>query len=425
MSDPSKSGSPKPTARTIALVGPGLLVAATGVGAGDLATAGFTGAELGLAVSWAVVVGAVLKFVVTEGIARWQVATGETLLAGLGRRAGPIAGLIFLVYALPWLVVTGGALISACAATTLALIGVEPSIAARLIAGATCSAAGVALALAGGFRLFERTMAVCVGAMFLVVVVSAVATRPDLSELARGLFIPRIPDQDGALGWTVALIGGVGGTLTILCYGGWMRDHAVATGHTPPPREALRGARLDLALGYAATAVFGLAMIVIASGLGAEGKGSGLIVALADRLGDQVAPWTRWAFLVGACAAVFSSLLGVWQAFPQLVSDACRASGLLGTSARRAHDAGSTGKDPVALVTLVAIATIPLATLVLDFSSIQKAYGVYGATFVPLLALVLLLANGRRAWLGEHRNGPIAAIALIVTLAFFGWLALR
>ncbi|MEO0588539.1 MAG: hypothetical protein AAF078_12975, partial [Planctomycetota bacterium] len=64
----------------LALIGPGLLVAATGVGAGDLATAGFAGAELGVAVAWAVVVGAAMKLVVTENLGRHQLATGRTVL---------------------------------------------------------------------------------------------------------------------------------------------------------------------------------------------------------------------------------------------------------------------------------------------------------------------------------------------------------
>ena len=41
----------------LTLLGPGLLVAATGIGAGDLATASFTGSILGTAVLWAAVVG--------------------------------------------------------------------------------------------------------------------------------------------------------------------------------------------------------------------------------------------------------------------------------------------------------------------------------------------------------------------------------
>ena len=49
-----------------AVIGPGILVAATGVGAGDLATAAFTGSRLGMAVLWAVAIGAFVKFVLNE-----------------------------------------------------------------------------------------------------------------------------------------------------------------------------------------------------------------------------------------------------------------------------------------------------------------------------------------------------------------------
>ena len=74
--------------RLLAIVGPGLLVAATGIGAGDLATASFAGSYLGTTVLWAAVVGAFLKFVVTEGLARWQLATGTTLLEGVVEHLG-------------------------------------------------------------------------------------------------------------------------------------------------------------------------------------------------------------------------------------------------------------------------------------------------------------------------------------------------
>ena len=76
-----KKGSQK---NLLVIVGPGLLVAATGVGAGDLATASLSGSFLGTAILWAAVLGAFLKFVVTEGLARWQLATGDTLIEGPG-----------------------------------------------------------------------------------------------------------------------------------------------------------------------------------------------------------------------------------------------------------------------------------------------------------------------------------------------------
>lgn len=89
------------------VIGPGLMVAATGVGAGDLWTASFVGENLGVAVLWAVLLGAFFKFVLTEGLARWQLATGQTALEGAVLRLGMPIRWIFLFYLLVWSVFVG------------------------------------------------------------------------------------------------------------------------------------------------------------------------------------------------------------------------------------------------------------------------------------------------------------------------------
>ncbi|GFO81583.1 MAG: hypothetical protein A49_12100 [Methyloceanibacter sp.] len=106
------------------LIGPGLLLAATGVGAGDLATGSFVGGLLGTAVLWAVAVGAFFKYVVTEGLARWQLATGQTLIEGVATRAGRWAIWLFLPYLLLWSFFVGSALMSATGATLYAIMPV-------------------------------------------------------------------------------------------------------------------------------------------------------------------------------------------------------------------------------------------------------------------------------------------------------------
>lgn len=63
-------------------VGPGLITAATGVGAGDLVAALVAGATLGMTFAWAIVVGAILKYYLNEGVGRWQLSTGQTILEG-------------------------------------------------------------------------------------------------------------------------------------------------------------------------------------------------------------------------------------------------------------------------------------------------------------------------------------------------------
>ena len=61
--------------------------------------------------------------------------------------------------------------------------------------------------------------------MFVTVIVTAIMLKPDLMSLVEGIFLPSIPQTNGdGLAWTIALIGGVGGTVTILCYGYWIRE---------------------------------------------------------------------------------------------------------------------------------------------------------------------------------------------------------
>ena len=212
------------------MIGPGLLVAATGVGAGDLASAGFAGSQLGTAILWAVLLGAFFKFVLTEGLARWQLATGQTLLEGMANRLGRASGWIFLPYLLLWSFFVGSALMSACGVTLHAIFPVfEDASEAKIVFGIASSLIGLVLVLRGGFKLFERIMSICIAFMFVTVVVSAIVIMPDLSEVFRGLLIPSIPEVGGeGIPWTMALIGGVGGTVTILCYGYWIAEEGRA-----------------------------------------------------------------------------------------------------------------------------------------------------------------------------------------------------
>ena len=399
-------------------MGPGILVAATGVGAGDLATAGFAGSQLGVAVLWAILVGAFFKFVLTEGLMRWQLATGKSLLEGVARHLGPIPGWLFLVYFILWSYFVGSALISANGVALLALVPVfdDPST-GKIVFGTSASVLGLILARKGGFKLFEKVMGVCILVMFVTVAVSAVIVAPPISEIAKGLVIPSIPKPNGGgIGWTLALMGGVGGTVTILCYGYWIAEE----GRKGP--EHLPFCRIDLGIGYLVTALFGIAMTVIGSTVIASGSGAGLIVNIADALAESVGPLARWAFLVGALGAVFSSLLGVWQSTPYLFADLWRL--FVQKSDNEASSPANTNAKPYRFFQY-ALAFVPMLGLLVEFKEVQKIYGIAGALFLPMLTIALLVLNGREKWMGKLRNRPTTMVTLVSILAFFSWMAWR
>lgn len=398
----------------LVVIGPGVLVAATGVGAGDLGTAGFAGVKLGTAVLWAVLLGALLKYVLNEGLTRWQLATGTTLLEGSIKHFGKIFSWLFLAYFLIWSFLVGLALLSACGATWHAILPIfNEAQSDKIFYGAVHSLLAVVLVIAGGYKLFEKVMGLCIAVMFLVVVATAVALRPTIREVITGAFIPRIPHwNQGGLDWTIALLGGVGGTLTILCYGYWIREE----GRTGP--ESLTTCRIDLATGYLMTALFGMGVIVIGSRV-AELQSTGgvtLLLEMSDQLKQTFGAYgvfAKWAFLVGAWGAVFSSLLGVWQSLPYLFADFCDQSfgektGLVSTTSFTYRSF------------LYALALVPVMGLVfIPFQEAMKIYAIIGALVVPFLAGILLWLNNRTELVGKDlRNTWRSNVILSLTLVF-------
>lgn len=400
------------------IIGPGVLLAATGVGAGDLATGSIVGSYYGTTLLWAVIVGAWMKFIISEGVARWQLATGDTILEGVVHKAGSWVIWLVLFYLILFSFFLGSALMGASGVALHALIPFfDNSVQGKVAFGIAASLVGFFMVLIGGYRLFEYAMRVCIAIMFVTVVLTAGYLWPGTGSVIQGLLIPTIPDLAGSgLGWTLALIGGVGGSITLLCYGYWLREE----GRESPQDMSI--CRIDLAVGYTVTALFGAAMLIIGSSIEIEGTGSTLLVNLGESLREQLGPWGRVFFLIGAFGAIFSSLLGVWQALPYIFADCCRLV------SEKYLPGKKVAIDTRALpyrAFLVYIATVPMIGLFRSFSEIQKIYTVAGALFLPFLALVLLLLNGRKDWVGELRNSWLMSASIVVILLFFASIAYR
>ncbi|GAA2033717.1 Nramp family divalent metal transporter [Pseudokineococcus marinus] len=390
-------------------VGPGIVVAATGVGAGDLVATLIAGAELGYVLLWAAVVGCVVKIALAEATGRFHLATGTTIIQGWRSLTRWATG-YFGVYVVVWGFVYGA---TAMTASALPLAALFPDVMPLPAWGALCGVAGLVLAVTSRYAVFEKIMTVLIGVMFLVVVGLAVLVAPDVPAVLAGL-VPRLPD--GSVVYTLGLVGGVGGTITMAAYGYWVN----AKGW----RDAgwVRVMRWDNRIAYVTTGVFVVAMLVVgAELLNAASisltQGDRGLLDLGEVLEDRFGPVVATVFLVGFFAAAFSSLLGVWNGVSLLFADfvaTMRSS--TGSPARAEHPERS-----LPFRAFVLWLTFPPMLLLLVDQPFQLvlAYGVLGALFMPFLAgtLLWLLNTGRvpREW----RNRWLSNVLLVAAGLLF------
>lgn len=388
------------------LVGPGLVAAATGVGAADLVATMIAGQRYGYALLWAVIVGTIMKIVLVEGVGRYSLATGNTMFHGW-RELGRWTSWYFAPYIVIWGLVYGAAAMSG---TGLALSALFPGTNLTMwaiLTGVLC----FALTWLGQYQLFEKLAAVLVGIMFVTVVGIAAITAPNLPEILRGL-VPTIPD--GSFVYVLSIAGGVGGTITLAAYGYWLREKKWFT------PKWMKVMRMDNSVAYAVTGIFVLATLVLGAELlysanvAVSDNDQGL-VDMADvleaRYGTYISKW----FIVGFFSAAFSSCLGVWNGVSLMFADYV---GHL-KNLPQGHPSTSTGGKYYRAY-LIWLTFPPMLLLLLGKpTGLIIGYGVLGAFFMPFLGLTLLVLLNTKHTPKEWRNGWfINTLMGIISAAF-------
>ncbi len=394
-------------AHALRVIGPGLVLAAAGIGAGDVVVASVTGMRTGTTLLWGIAFTVALKFVLTEALARWQLATGETIVRAWVTRLPRWVSWVFGAYLLLWTFLVGASLSSACGLAAASLV---PALSVP-VWGAIHAVIAAALVALGRHTSVQRVTKLLIGLMALCVLISAGLSRPPLGEVLTGLVVPRLPEVGGAAAF-LALLGGIGGSLTVLCYSYLMREEGWSGA------ERLPTVRGDLRLAYVFTGLFGVGLTIIAAGVTAEGAaGARIALEIAAHLSTLAGPVGRWVFLVGFWCTVFTAMLGVWQGVPQVFVD------LVG--AWRGSEEPRVDRV-VHLGSLAFLAGPPLVLLwVGQPVAVVVTFSIAGAFFMPFLAATLLYLGNQRAWMGELRNRALGNAALVVCLVVFGAVCAR
>jgi Mn2+/Fe2+ NRAMP family transporter len=222
--------------------------------------------------------------------------------------------------------------------------------------------------------------------------------------------VPRLPS--GSIAFILGVIGGVGGTVTMLSYGYWIREKKWIG------KSFYRRARTDLIIAYFLTGLFGMAIMIIAAGVRSEViTGNKMVIGLAEQMGTVAGPIGRWIFLIGFWGAVFSSMLGVWQGVPYLFADFVRvyknkSAAVSGTNIDiRSRDY---------LFFLFYLAVPPLTLLFFGKPVwVVVIYSIIGAFFMPFLAVLLLIMNNKIKWVKDLKNNLVVNILLFAGLVLF------
>ena len=386
-------------------------MATSGIGASDIITATVGGATHGLALLWALALGAFFKFVLSEGLARWQLATGSTALEGWARHLPRWVLGLFAGYLVLWAVAVSGALVSGCG---LAIENLTGGAVSRSWGGCAQAVAACALIWSAHAGRLARVMKPLIVVMFVSIVACAALTFREPVAVLRGLLVPAIPG--GGATYVLSLIGGIGGSLTLLSYNYLLRDEGKVD-----PRN-LRAVRLDLATAYLFTAIFGLSVMLIANrvfysaGIAitdreAVSRMAGALAALTGRAGFYI-------YSIGFWAAVLASLVGVWQTIPSVIADCYGLLRRLPPEERKATAQPRATPYRAALLGM-ALASVPFAFLDRPLL-IVIAFTVLGSLFIPFLAATLLYLNKRIPFPAPLRpNRPATNLVLVLIVFLF------
>ncbi len=390
-------------------IGPGIVIAATGIGAGDLVAASVAGSKYGTVILWSVLIGGLIKYSLNEGIARFQLASGETIVEAIKTRFHRIFGWYFLVYLLIWSFVVGAAM---SGATGLAAHAIFPQLSVAWW-GVIHALIALIFVFWGNYIWLERGMKFFIALMFIVVISTAFLITPDWSTILAGLLKPSIPEASGT--FLLGVIGGVGGSVTLLSYSYWIKEKGWVNANN------FGLVKIDLAIAYSLTVLFGIAIIIISAELKPNiVQGNSMVLALAEKVGETTGSTGKWLFLLGFWGAVFSSMLGVWQGVPYIFSDfvstAASTKKQNGVFYRLFQD-----KKQSYRLFLFFLALFPLFLLFTNKPVwIIVSYAVIGSFFMPFLAFTLIYLNNKKALIGIFKNNLIVNALLILALVVFG-----
>src|SRR5438874_3816303 len=349
MTDEAIQAPPKSLLAALAKIGPGIVLAGSIVGSGELILTTSLGADWGFVFLWLILFSCVIKVFVQIELGRYAISSGQPTLTALDSFPGPRVGAHWLVWWWLFMLLASvfqlGAMVGLVGqAIHMAFPTVSPAIADGLsrisqpLAEAMrqrpehpwsvmTALAAVLLLLSGGYKRLERVTTVLVAGVTLVTVVSVGMVAGTqypirLGDLKQGFSLEVLSLPPAAIAAAFAAFGITGvGASELYAYPYWCleKGYARSTGmrsDDPAWAERARGwlrvmtldAWVSMVVFTVATVAFYFLGAAVLHRQDLHPKGAQMIVTLSEMYVPTFGDWTKVFFMIGAWAVLFKTL---------------------------------------------------------------------------------------------------------------------
>ena len=435
--------------RALRQIGPGLILAGSIVGTGELISTTALGAEQGYVLLWLILLSCVIKVFVQTELGRYAITHGKTTLAAFHTLPGPRLGTSWMGWLWLFMMLTTQAQIAAMEGLVgQAAHNAFPQASAKMVGWAgqlnpawgdflrsrpehiwatLTGLAAIVLLLSGGYKRLEKitTAMVALVTLLTVACVVGLAWTPypiDPHALAKG-FEFTLPTAGIALAFATFGITGVGAS-ELFAYPYWCIEkgyaryagaHADDEGWARRARGWMQVMQLDawfsMIVFTLATVAFYLLGAAVLKPQGLDPKGGEMIKTLAAMYVAPVGLWTRSVFLIGAWAVLFKTLYVATAGNSRLTADFLDLSGIWKQSGPRARD-----RTVRAFCVFYPVLALTLYYALREPKLLVMIGGYSQGLMLPLIAGATLYLCRRDS---DRRVAPIFLTEILAWLAFF------
>jgi manganese transport protein len=420
-------------------IGPGIILAGSIIGSGELLLTTSLGAEHGFMFLWLILFSCVIKVFVQIELGRYAVSSGKPTLAALDSLPGPRLGAHWLVWW--WFVMllatifqlgamTGGvgqalnlAFPQVSIQLTSSLADIWPALSREIAArpehpwAVLTAVAAVVLLLSGGYRRIEKVTTAMVAGVTLVTVACVLALPSmgypiGLSDVRQGFSLEILGLSGGAVAAAFGTFGITGvGASELYAYPYWCLEKGYArfSGPQSPDAEWARRARgwmrvlhldawVSMVVFTVATVSFYCLGATVLHRQGLHPKKQQMIETLSQMYVPAFGDWTKIVFLIGVWAVLFKTLYVSSASNSRLTADFLGLTGVV----RYGQGASRT-----AWIRRCSVLFPTVALLLYLWLSDPKAMVIFGGFFqaatLPVIAAATLYLRYRRT---DRRLAP-------------------